>query len=155
MSKSPKRQALKNNNTLNPHPEAVHDPLFQENAFFDAADLLQVKYEMLRRVHSDGWTVAHAAATYGFSRVSYYKADKALREDGLNGLLPHKRGPRGAHKLTEPVMTFVRTLRAQAPDTPLEALVERIAERFGIHVHHRTLERALAGSKKKRRRAAK
>ncbi len=150
MSKSPKRRTLRDNNTLNRQPEAVRDPLFQENTFFDADDLVQVKYEMLRRVHSDGWTVARAADTFGFSRVSYYKADKALREDGLNGLLPYKRGPKGAHKLTDTVLDFVRANRAEDPDIPFTELIERIGQRFGIRVHRRTLERALVGTKKKR-----
>ena len=155
MKKSFKQCALRNNDTLNPHPEGVRDPLFQENAFFDADDLLQVKYEMLRRVHSDGWTVTRAADSFGFSRVSYYKADRALREDGLNGLLPHKRGPKGAHKLTEAVLDYVRTIRSEEPDISFEELIERLAQRFGIRVHQRTLERALAGSKKKRLRLSK
>jgi transposase len=150
MSESFKRRALRNNDSLNPHPEAVHDPLFQENAFFDTDDLLQVKYEMLRRVHSDGWTVSRAADSFGFSRVSYYKADRALREDGLNGLLPHKRGPKGAHKLTKTVLDFVRTSRSEEPDLPFQELIERIAQHFGIRIHRRTLERALVGPKKKR-----
>ena len=150
MSESPKRRVLRDNNTLNPQPEGVRDPLFQENPFFDADDLVQVKYEMLRRVHSDGWTVARAADTFGFSRVSYYKADRALREDGLNGLLPHKRGPKGAHKLTKAVLDFVQTARSEEPDLPFQELIERIAQHFGIHIHRRTLERALVGSKKKR-----
>ena len=155
MKKSFKQCALRNNDTLNPHPDGVHDPLFQENAFFDADDLLQVKYEMLRRVHSDGWTVTCAADSFGFSRVSYYKADKALQEDGLNGLLPHKRGPKGAHKLTEAVLDYVRTIRSEETDLSFEELIERIAQRFGIRVHQRTLERALVGSKKKRRSPSK
>ena len=150
MSESPKRRALRDNNTLNPQPEGVRDPLFQENPFFDADDLVQVKYEMLRRVHSDGWTVARAADTFGFSRVSYYKADRALREDGLNGLLPHKRGPKGAHKLTKAVLDFVQTARSEEPDLSFQELIERIAQHFGIRVHRRTLERALVGPKKKR-----
>jgi transposase len=150
MKKSFKQRVLRNNDTLNPHPERVHDPLFQENAFFDADDLLQVKYEMLRRVHSDGWTVTRAADNFGFSRVSYYKADRALREDGLNGLLPHKRGPKGAHKLTKAVLDFARATRTEETDLSFEELIERIAQRFGIRVHCRTLERALVGSKKKR-----
>ena len=155
MKKSFKQCALRNNDTLNPHPDGVHDPLFQENAFFDADDLLQVKYEMLRRVHSDGWTVTCAADSFGFSRVSYYKADRALREDGLNGLLPHKRGPKGAHKLTEAVLDYVRTIRSEEPDISFEELIERLAQHFGIRVHQRTLERALIGSKKKRRSPSK
>jgi flagellar motor component MotA len=50
----PKSTALKNDAVLNPHPGAVTDALFQSNAFFDARDLVQVKYEMLRRARAEG-----------------------------------------------------------------------------------------------------
>jgi len=68
---------------------------------------------------------------------------------------PRKRGPKGAHKLTEAVLDFVRTTRSEEPDLPFEALIERIAQHFGICVHRRTLERALVRSKKKRHRLDK
>ena len=45
-----KRQTLRRHGTLNPEPESVTDPLFHGNDFFDPNDLVQVKYEMLRRV---------------------------------------------------------------------------------------------------------
>jgi len=51
----PKREALRQQQTLNPRPARVSDPLFREQPFFDARDWLQVKYEMLRRVRVDGW----------------------------------------------------------------------------------------------------
>jgi hypothetical protein len=46
----PKTQALRQSGTFNPRPQDVRDELFQEKEFFDARDLVQVKYEMLRRV---------------------------------------------------------------------------------------------------------
>jgi hypothetical protein len=46
-----KRQTLRRHGTLNPQPESVTHPLFQDSEFFDPDDLLQVKYEMLRQVH--------------------------------------------------------------------------------------------------------
>ncbi len=46
----PKRAALAESGTLNAHPEAVQDPAFGESGFFDPRDLVQVRYEMLRRV---------------------------------------------------------------------------------------------------------
>ncbi len=45
-----KQKRLREAGTLNPHPEKVTDELFRERSFFDRADLLQVKYEMLRCV---------------------------------------------------------------------------------------------------------
>ena len=48
-----KIEALRKQGSLNPHPDAVQDPLFAAADFFDARDLVQVKYEMVRRVHVD------------------------------------------------------------------------------------------------------
>jgi hypothetical protein len=46
-----KVEALRRYHALNPHPEKVKDEAFIKGApFFDARDLVQVKYEMLRRV---------------------------------------------------------------------------------------------------------
>ena len=49
-SNNPKTAALRRHSSLNPHPEKVRDELFLSNAFFDPCDIVQVKYEMLRRV---------------------------------------------------------------------------------------------------------
>ena len=49
-TRTAKVKALLEEGTLNPNPGKVHDPKFQENEFFDPRDLVQVKYEMLRRV---------------------------------------------------------------------------------------------------------
>ena len=45
-----KGESLRQQGVLNPHPEKVADPLFHDSEFFDPRDLVQVKYEMLRRV---------------------------------------------------------------------------------------------------------
>ena len=77
----------------------MKDPLFLKGEFFDRRDLVQVKYEMLRRVRIDEASIVDAAAAFGLSRPSYYEALDAFTEQGLLGLRPRKRGPRGAHKL--------------------------------------------------------
>ena len=59
-----KREALARDSALNPHPEAIRDPLFADNPFFDPADLVQVRYEMVRRHEvgaGDGWAGRFAA----------------------------------------------------------------------------------------------
>ena len=71
-AKKSKRDALKRHGTLNPHPNAVTDPLFQTGDFFDRDDLVQVKYEMLRRVTVDKQSVTQSATAFGFSRPTYY-----------------------------------------------------------------------------------
>jgi hypothetical protein len=143
-----KRQRLRADGTLNPHPERVRDPLFHGDSFFDADDLVQVKYEMLRRVGVDGQTVRQATAAFGFTRPVYYQARAAFTRAGLGGLVPAKRGPKGAHKLTDEVLGFVEELLGQQPLSGAE-LAQRVAERFCVQVHPRSIERARARRKKK------
>ena len=87
-----KSRALKQHGCLNPNAEAVRDELFLSNPFFDPRDLLQVRYEMLRRVREDGVTVSHAAASFGVSRPTWYQAQRAWEAGGLPGLLPDRPG---------------------------------------------------------------
>jgi hypothetical protein len=101
----PKVQALRAERCLNPRPGAVRDPAFGSE-FLDARDLVQVKYEMVRRVRVDGDAVSRTAADYGFSRPSFYEAAAALDAGGLAGLVPARPGPRRAHKMFEEVVTF-------------------------------------------------
>ncbi len=58
----PKVEALRAERSLNPHPEAVTDELFVSSGFMDARDVVQVKYEMVRRVQVDGETSKQLAA---------------------------------------------------------------------------------------------
>ena len=147
----PKLAALTETGTANPHPEAVRDPAFVDNDFFDPRDLVQVKYEMLRRVRIERQSIAETAALFGLSRPTFYKAQADFEHAGLMGLLPVKRGPRGAHKITDEVMCFIEQARAEEEGLDGQELAERIARRFGRSVHRRTVERALARTKKKRR----
>ena len=147
----PKSLALRQQGCLNPHPERVSDELFQTREFFDARDLVQVKYEMLRRVEAEGLPVNQSAAAFGFSRPSFYQAQASFQQGGLPALMPHKRGPKQAHKLTAAVLTFIREARQEDPSLHWAALASRIQDRYGITVHSRSIERALARSQKKPR----
>jgi transposase len=147
----PKVQALQETGTLNRRPERVTDELFHTDEFFNARDLLQVKYEMLRRVDVDRQPVSRAAAAFGFSRLSFYQARTALAQGGLAGLVPRKRGPRQGHKLNADVVAFLLQARNADPAIRPAALADRVAERFGVRVHPRSIERALARQGKKRR----
>jgi transposase len=145
-----KAEALRKHRALNPTPERVTDERFQADEFFDARDLVQVKYEMLRRVRRDGATVTEAAEAFGFSRPTFYQAREALEEEGLAGLAAKQPGPKGAHKLRENVLEFVEGLRTQSPELRSREWADRIEERFGVSVHPRSIERALARREKKR-----
>lgn len=63
----PKVAALRAARALNPRPEAVVDEAFATEEFLDARDLVQVKYEMVRRVRLEGEAVSTAAARFGLS----------------------------------------------------------------------------------------
>ena len=144
-----KRQALLQNGTLNRNADKVADPKFRKIAFFDPDDMLQVKYEMLRSNQKDGIGVQKASKIYGFSRITFYKTEKAFKKSGLAGLLPRRKGPRRAHKLSGEVMEFVSRLVEQKPDIKSAELVEKIKDRFNLSVHKRSIERAILRSKKK------
>lgn len=104
---SARHEALRASGTLNPHPERVVDALFcagayEPNLFFDAHDLVQVKYEMLRRVRIERVSVSAAAAAFGFSRVTWYHLESRYDSDGMAGLLPQTRGPKPQTKKRSP-----------------------------------------------------
>jgi transposase len=149
--KDARLKALQQQGTLNPRPQDVRDALFHQHDFFDPRDLVQVKYEMLRRVQAEGKSVTDTSADFGFSRPSFYQALSAFERDGLAGLVPRKRGPKQAHKLTEEVLAFIGEARQKEASVRLPALVKPIQERFGMSVHPRSIERSLLRHQKKRR----
>ena len=140
----PKVAALRESRCLNPHPEQVTDETFVAEEFFDARDAVQVKYEMVRRVSVDGAPVTATAAAFGYSRPSYYQAAAALAESGLDGLVPARPGPRGGHKLTSEILTWAEAQLAADPALKPAALAGPIEGEFGVRVHPRSVERALA-----------
>ena len=86
-----KRQALLQSGTLNKNAAKVVDPKFKNMAFFDPDDILQVKYEMLRSNQKDSIGVQKASKIYGFSRITFYKTEKALKKAGWRGCFPVER----------------------------------------------------------------
>ncbi|HWH60817.1 MAG TPA: helix-turn-helix domain-containing protein [Terriglobales bacterium] len=141
---------LKRTGTLNPRPGSVSDILFKQNPFFDPKDLLQVRYEMLRRHSVEGVSIVDVATKFGVSRPTVYQAQAAFQQAGLSGLLPKHRGPKERHKLSADVTEYVRGLRTADPGLTTVACVQAVQEKFGIAVHRRSLERALASKKKPR-----
>jgi transposase len=147
-----KRWALRQQACLNPRPQRVRDDLFRDSDFFDPHDLVQVKYEMLRRVQRDGHSVANAAATFGFSRPSFYQTQSSFRQEGLAGLTPRKRGPKRPYKFTQEVVDFAEQQFRRDPSLRAHALADLIEKQFGTTVHPRSVERSLTRTQKKRRR---
>lgn len=144
-----KVERLKLLGALNPRPERVRAPWFQTGGFFDPRDLVQVKYEMLRQVQREGASKAEAAALFGVSRPTFYQAESAFAREGLAGLLPRQRGPKGAHKLTPEVMAFIEQQLAGDGQVHARTLARQIHAQLGLSVHPRSIERALARKKKR------
>jgi transposase len=145
--KRSKADSLIEEGTLNASSERVNDPKFREGEFFDPRDIVQVKYEMLRRVRVENATVTDAAEEYGFSRPAYYQAAVNYDKAGIAGLVPRKRGPRGPHKIHPDILTFLE--QQVIPGQPIRArkLAKLVLQEFGLDIHPRTIERALSGKK--------
>ena len=142
---------LKRTGTLNPRPKTITDRLFRQNPFFDPRDLLQLRYEMLRRHTAENMSILDAAAAFGVSRPTFYQAQAAFNQSGLAGLLPGTRGPKGGHKVTAEVLDYVNNLRAADPTLTTDQCVQAVQQRFGTTIHRRSLERALSKKKPLRR----
>jgi len=133
-----KEVALREQGVLHPHPEVVRDEVFRSHEFFDPRDLLQVRYEMLRRHRVEGRSVSEVARCFGLSRQAFYKALSAFKVQGVVGLMPRRRGPRRAHKCTDEILDFVEQWAAGEG-----SVVEAVEARFGIRIHPRWRVRSL------------
>jgi transposase len=144
----PKRERLHIAGMLNPNPQHVRAPWFQSGEFFDPRDLIQTKYEMLRHVQVGGASKVEAANLFGMSRPTFYQAEAAFAREGLVGLLPKQRGPKGAHKLTADVMALIEHRLQDDGAIRARLLAQEIQSTLGISVHPRSIERAIARKKK-------
>ena len=138
VSEADRLAALERAGLVHLRAEAVTAPLFSSGGFFLAADKVQVKYEMLRAHLVDGINVTDAAATHGYSRAGFYLVQAAFDRDGMSGLLDDKRGRRGPVKLTAAIAEFLHSAPASLSGA---ALAEEVADRFGVRLHRRTVER--------------
>jgi transposase len=137
-----KERTLRHYHALHPRPETVRDPLFLTGVpFFDARDLLQVRYELIRRVQREGQPVAQVTRLFGYSRSAFYAWRAQWDRAGFIGLLPASPGPHGAFKLTEEVLTALQEY--PAPNSPAE-LAQVLHQHLDLCVHPRSIERALA-----------
>jgi transposase len=148
-----KTESLKKYGALNPHPKKVAEKMFSDSSleFFDPRDLIQVKYEMLRAVDKEGQSVKHASEAFGFSRPAFYQAQSQFKQAGVAGLVKKRPGPKSARKLTGDVLTFIEEKVEKGEPLGARRLAPIIKEKFGKDVHPRSIERAVARRKKKRK----
>jgi hypothetical protein len=109
---------------LHPHPEQIGDALFQQGGFFDPRDLVQVRYELLRRHLVEKQSVTEVIRDFGISRQMFYVLLGLFQKEGLAGLLPRKRGPKGAHKCTDTIVAFVTARREESPGRSTKELAK-------------------------------
>jgi transposase len=147
-----KAKRLAEKNVFNEGRAKVTDELFMRYDFFDARDLMQVKYEMVRRVQKDGWSIMRACKIFGLSRPCFYDTKERIEQEGIAGLIPGKRGPRQGHKLSEEVMEYVEEKMREDSAVGEVRLCELIKERYGFSIHRRSIERSLERRKKNRKR---
>jgi len=146
-----KPAALRRHHALNPRPQTVSDPTFTSgNRFFDPRDLVQVKYEMLRRARQEGQPVSQTAAAFGFSRPSFYQAQAVFEQSGLPGLLPQQPGPKRAHKLSDAVVDLLEAALGEDPALSSSQLTQLLKDRLALQVHPRSVERALDRRRRKK-----
>lgn len=138
MSEASRLRALDDAGLLHSSPESVVAPVFATGTgFFLAADKVQVKYEMLRAHRVDQVPVTEAAASHGYSRAAFYLVAASFEQLGMAGLLDERRGRRGPVKLTSEIVEFIASA---APASGAE-IAEQVADRFGVRLHRRTVER--------------
>lgn len=139
---------LKNENVFNANFKDVKDELFVNNDFFDPYDLIQVKYEMIRRVKQEGWTISKAAQTFGISRISFYKLLNIYNSQGLVGFFPKKRGPKKPHKINDNIALYINNYITNNEEHNAAEITNQIKTNFNITLHKRSIQRFLSNKKK-------
>ena len=147
-TRDPKTAALRQQGCLNPVPTECKTPSSHSD-FFDSRDLVQVKYEMVRRVRVDGQPVSHSAAAFGFSRPAFYRAQAASSRAAWPRWCRRNRGRGAAHKLSDEVVDFLSKNCSRTRRCVSAELAARVQKRFARKVHPRSVERACRATGKK------
>ena len=140
VSEASRLVALDRAGLVHPRAAEVSAELFAAGGFFLAADKVQVKYEMLRAHFAAGEPVTRAAAAHGYSRAGFYLVASAFAAAGMAWLIGERPGRHGPVKLRPEIADFIRL----APAASGAALAAEVADRFGVSLHRRTVERARA-----------
>ena len=136
-----KEDSLKDNGSFNRRYMNVHADVFKTGPFFDARDLIQVKYEMLRAVVKDNVRVTDVPDEFGFSRKTYYQINKTFEDGGLNALIPKKPGPKGPNKLHGKVSEFIDSYVSDHKNAKAREIATQLEKVLGVRIHPRTIER--------------
>ena len=147
MSKS-KQEILLENGTYNKNYEKVMEQRFVSDDFYDAQDIVQVKYEMLRTARETELTIEDVADTFGFSRAGYYKIKTSFEKEGVSAFVTSKTGPKNALKLKGEYKAFIDQYLTENPDTSSTDLVAILKNERGLSISKRTVERYRSSQRK-------
>ena len=102
---------------------------------WDAGDTAGRRFAAVSVMRIKAATQAQVAAAFGTSPLTVWRWAQALSAAGVSALVPHRKGPRRASKLTPEVRATIVVLREQG--LSLRAIGERVA------VSEATVRRAL------------
>jgi len=142
-----KLQALRQGGTLNPAPEKVRHPLFASPSFSTPTICFRLNTSCCAPSSRRAFAGRSRRGVWPFA-AHVYEAQAHFKAKGLEGLLPEEARPKHPHKVDAEVMKVVQ--RWQAEESALDAveLAARVKQRWGITVHPRTVEKALADRQK-------
>jgi hypothetical protein len=122
-------------------PERVQDERFIEQPdFFDPKDIVQVKYELLRRCEVEGRDVAPTCLEFGFSRTTYYKVQQAFLDGGLPALMGRPRGRLKPIKVTDILRGYLIAEKAKNPKLSAREMVPALEERYHVQLSERMIQ---------------
>lgn len=136
-----KKEVLIANGTYNKNHSKVLNDKFLNDSFFDAMDIVQVKYEMLKSARSSEQCIEQIADEFGFSRAAFYKIKTEYDMNGIIALVPEKSGPHRARKLTDKYQSYVDQYIMQKPKASSAEITQQLKREKGIEISKRTIER--------------
>ena len=137
-----KIDSLKSSGSYNDRHREVTLNRFNNDDFYDPSDIVQVKYEMLRGVREHDLTVEEVSKQYGMSRTAYYNAKEAFEENGVLGLIPVKRGPKGS-RLDPETERCIDEYLADHPRSKTPEVCKRVLSVTGISIPVSTMRRII------------
>jgi hypothetical protein len=105
---------------------------------WDAGDIVGRRLAAVQLVATGAATQVEVAAGFGAGEATVQRWAAAWRRDGIDGLVPERKGPRRPSKLTEEMVAGIRALRAGG------ASMDTIAEATGVS--RNSVSRALAAA---------
>ena len=83
-----------------------------------------------------------AAEKFGISRQRYFQLRQQFQQNGTDGLVPQKRGPKGKYRRTDEIVRQVIRHRFLDPDASTEVIAQKLIQ-SGATISIRSVERII------------